>query len=139
TTRFVADFIGTTNLLSGTVEEVEDRAAIVRLDSGERCRVSRDGLGTGTSVDISIRPEAVEVSELEGDDPLAPRATVRQDAYLGSAVSYQTVTDGGVAIAVTSTRSRQRYAPGDAVRLAWAPTDALVLADPAHDLEETPR
>ncbi len=138
TTRFVADFIGTTNLLKGTVEEVGDGAAVVRLDSGERCRVSRDGLGTGTAVDISIRPEAVELGDLEPGESLGLQATVQQVAYLGAAVSYQTRTDGGISIAVTSARTRQRYAPGDAVRLAWDPSDALVLAEPRRDLEETP-
>src|SRR6478736_6469621 len=35
TTRFVADFIGTTNLMTGSVEDVGPEAATVRLDSGD--------------------------------------------------------------------------------------------------------
>src|SRR5215210_7609771 len=36
-TRFVADFIGTSNLLSGIVESIDGSRAIVRLSSGETC------------------------------------------------------------------------------------------------------
>ena len=36
-TRFVADFIGTTNLLAGTLESVSTTGAVVRLEGGERC------------------------------------------------------------------------------------------------------
>ena len=46
-TSFVADFIGTTNLLSGTVESVGPEAAVVRLDSGDCCRISPAGLARG--------------------------------------------------------------------------------------------
>ena len=44
-TRFVADFIGTTNLLHGTVEGVDGEVAVIALGSGERCRAAGDGLG----------------------------------------------------------------------------------------------
>ena len=46
-TRFVADFIGSTNLLSGTVET----GGGVRLESGELAPVAHDGLTTGRRVD----------------------------------------------------------------------------------------
>src|SRR3954463_14430574 len=44
-TRFVADFIGSTNLLRGVVE----RDGWVRLDSGDRATVAHDGLPAGTA------------------------------------------------------------------------------------------
>ena len=39
-TRFVADFIGTTNLLSGSVESTAGGTAIVRLEGGDACVVA---------------------------------------------------------------------------------------------------
>ena len=61
TTRFVADFIGTTNLLTGTVESVDAEHAIVRLASAEPCVVGRADLVVGRSIELSIRPESVEL------------------------------------------------------------------------------
>ncbi len=43
TTRFVADFIGTTNLLHGTVESLEDGFALVRLRFGRSLPIGRQG------------------------------------------------------------------------------------------------
>ena len=55
-TRFVADFIGTTNLLRGEVVSTEADCAVVRLESGETCPVGRAGRTVGDAVDISLRP-----------------------------------------------------------------------------------
>ena len=55
-TRFVADFIGTTNLLSGSVESADAGTAIVRLDGGDACVVAAADLRPGQPVELSIRP-----------------------------------------------------------------------------------
>ncbi len=62
-TRFVADFIGTTNLLRGEVVSTESDRAVVRLESGETCPVGRSGRTVGDAVDISLRPEAISLLE----------------------------------------------------------------------------
>ena len=61
--RFVADFIGSTNLLSGRIES-DGR---VRLSTGELAPVAHDGLAAGTEVEISIRPEAVALVQASTD------------------------------------------------------------------------
>src|SRR6185369_670562 len=60
-TGFVADFIGTTNLLSGTVEAIAHGAAVVRLDSGDLCRVAATGRQVGQPIQLSIRPESIAI------------------------------------------------------------------------------
>src|SRR5262249_42265965 len=62
--QFVADFVGTTNFIGGTVTAV---------DSGGRCLVSSpmgdikahasDGVAKNSTVIVSVRPEDVELSE----------------------------------------------------------------------------
>ncbi len=68
TTTFVADFIGTTNLLRGTVEALDDGAALVRLEGGDVCRIGRPGRTVGQVVDISLRPEAIAIRTGRGWD-----------------------------------------------------------------------
>jgi spermidine/putrescine transport system ATP-binding protein len=145
--RFVADFIGTTNLLHGTVDAIEPGGAVVRLDSGDRCLVRRDGRAVGQEVDISLRPEAIAIraardggvdgGPADADAGSAMSATIAQSAYLGSAVQYQVRTAGGVVLTVLASRHAGRLAAEDAVVLAWSPEDALVLGDRPADLEET--
>ena len=59
-TRFVADFIGTTNLLQGTVEGVDGEVAVIALGSGERIRAAGAGLRAGRAVELSVRPETID-------------------------------------------------------------------------------
>jgi spermidine/putrescine transport system ATP-binding protein len=139
-TRFVADFIGTTNLLHGTVERVEGREATVRLDSGECCLIEAAGRQSGQAVDLSVRPESVairardETWEPTVGQPL--EATVEQVAYLGASIQYQVRTSGGLALTVLAPKTGMRLPVAARVGLSWAPADALVLGDRPAGTEE---
>ena len=139
-TTFVADFIGTTNLLRGVVEGTEADAAIVRLDSGDRCRVLAVDRSPGQAIDMSLRPESIRIERRNGEvvtDPLDRLdGTVEQVAYLGAGVQYQVRTDAGMTMTVLAGKNGSRYARGDAVILAWLPAEALVLGDRSADTEE---
>ena len=144
-TAFVADFIGTTNLLSGTVESVAGGTALIRLDSGERCRIAADGRASGQSVQLSIRPEAITIDGAAerptGDaaaDGSAIAATIEQVAYLGAAVQYQIRTHGGLGLTVLAGKTGPRFESGHSVRLAWIPAEALVIGDRSTALEDEP-
>jgi spermidine/putrescine transport system ATP-binding protein len=151
-TRFVADFIGTTNLLHGTVENLEADCAILRLESGDRCRIGRPGREIGQWVDVSLRPETVAIRALDPDAPGAARGStldqvpggpdlvgsIQQSAYLGASVQYQVLTNGGLAMTVLASKSAVRLEAGQAVTLAWPPAEALVLGDRPAGMEEAP-
>ncbi len=138
-TRFVADFIGTSNLLTGVVEEVEADAAVVRLDTGERCRIGATDRTTGQALNLSLRPEAIRIERRNGEvrDPVGwLAATVEQVAYLGNSVQYRVRTPGGLGILVLSDKRKTRFDRGDDVELAWAPSEALVLDEAVESKEE---
>jgi spermidine/putrescine transport system ATP-binding protein len=138
-TSFVADFIGTTNLLSGTVEGVEGGAAVLRLDTGEACRVAANGHRSGAHVQVSLRPEAISleaVAALAAGAGGGLTATVEQMAYLGAAVQYQVRTQGGLALSVLAGKGSPRFEPGDSIQLSWKPADALTLGVPANVVED---
>ncbi len=137
-TRFVADFIGTTNLLAGTVESVAGGQAVVALAGGRRCVVPSGSLASGSRVEIAVRPEALVLAVVpadgagdEGDGAASwLRGTVEQSAYLGTSINYQVRTEGGQRVAASLPRSQERLAAGTAVVIRWHPEDALVLEDP---------
>jgi spermidine/putrescine transport system ATP-binding protein len=134
TSRFVADFIGSTNLLRGRIE-ADGR---VRLTSGEFVPVAHDGMATGTDVEISVRPEAIALVPTAAEGAIA--ATVEQTAYLGNTISYQLRTVGGVALTVLSPKAGIRIPAGSDVAVTWSPSEALILgagpAATARDMEE---
>jgi spermidine/putrescine transport system ATP-binding protein len=131
-TSFVADFIGTTNLLAGTVESIDGTDAIVRLDSGDRCRIAATDRRTNEAVRISLRPEAITIVPA-GEAAARPAerlpARVEQVAYLGASVQYHVRTEAGLPLSVLVDKRESRHGPGASITLGWIPAEALVLAD----------
>lgn len=99
--RFVADFIGTMNVLQGWVEDSGPRATdlTVRMDFGERWHVRAAG-SPGQRISIGIRPESLQ---LEPATPAtdawnALKGTVIEVAYLGAVVRYHVRVSGELQI-----------------------------------------
>ncbi|MEE8542179.1 MAG: ABC transporter ATP-binding protein [Desulfobacterales bacterium] len=87
--KFVADFIGTMNFMSGEVIEVlQDKEAVyVRTEFSEklRCRTPNGTAATGQEVYASIRPEDVEVfTEPPQERENLFKGTIAHKAYLGN-------------------------------------------------------
>ncbi|HSK21563.1 MAG TPA: ABC transporter ATP-binding protein [Egicoccus sp.] len=130
-TRFVADFIGDTNLLAATVVD----AHTARLGDGSPVRVACTA-PAGSAVTIAIRPEQLGLRhpDYERDPALdAVHGRVERLTFLGNATAYDVVADGDDALRI---RVRQGNAPGiehfragDAVRVRWMPSSASVLDD----------
>ena len=128
TSRFVADFMGTTNLLRGTLTAVDGGVGSLRLEGGDTCRVGAiDGMQPGEVIEISIRPEAVVIAGPGNGVDDAIEGRVEQSAYLGASVQYQVRSQGGALLSVVTQKTGRRYVPGDDVELGWLPSDALVV------------
>jgi iron(III) transport system ATP-binding protein len=100
--RFVADFIGTMNFLSGEIVEVlqDAAAAYVRTEFGEMLRCTMPGITAttpGKQVYASIRPEDVQVFP---EPPQARenlfRGTIRHKAYLGNFLYFFVSVNGSM-------------------------------------------
>jgi iron(III) transport system ATP-binding protein len=141
---FVADFVGTANLLPATVTEADGSHALLRVDGLDRpLRVPHTDKRLGT-VRVSIRPENIDIHRsgaAAGPPPDALTVTVESRAYLGDHYRY-TVRIGATPVAVTTTRpvtdGRLTISlPPEDIRVFHeeAPTDVPEDA-PSH--EETP-
>jgi spermidine/putrescine transport system ATP-binding protein len=90
--RFVADFIGETNFLDGTVRAIEPERAIVELDGGRSVAATPASSGTtspGERVTVVIRPENLKLTHSrrpdgEPDGPGSLHGRVEEIVYRGS-------------------------------------------------------
>jgi iron(III) transport system ATP-binding protein len=87
--RFVADFIGTSNFIDGVVEARENGLYTVRTPDGElRIRSDAD-FAVGSPVFVSARPEHVELSQgSNGGGPNRWQGRVEARAFLGESVDH---------------------------------------------------
>jgi spermidine/putrescine transport system ATP-binding protein len=127
-TRFVADFMGTTNLLKGRVESVDGSIASIRLDGGDACRaVLVESVAAGDAIEISIRPESLSIAEPGQGGPGSIEGRIEQSAYLGASVQYQVRSQGGALLSVVTPKTGRRFVATDDVEVGWSPHDALVV------------
>lgn len=130
-TRFVADFIGDTNLLDAKVVDAEH----VRLTDGTVIRVA-SGRSSDEAVTIAIRPEklGLRLHDAERDMRLdAVHGNVTRVTFMGNAIVYEVVADGDGDLRLTvrqgNTPGIEHYGHGERVRVRWAPDSAAVLDD----------
>ena len=124
--RFVADFIGETNLLEVEVEAVEDGVARVVLPGGHRIACPSATASAGRH-HLSIRPERLALATLGGEI----EATVERVVYLGTDLQIITRLEGGAAFDVRlQTTARVAVpTPGTRVGLHLEEGAARLLAD----------
>jgi iron(III) transport system ATP-binding protein len=120
---FVAGFMGTTNLLKGTVSGASDGQTVVRSTGGIDIRVAQPGAARqGADAHICIRPEALHLGA-PGDARAGVNAwpaTVTLATFLGNAIVYRLDVSGHVFEA--HAKPGEEYAMGSSV---------IVSADPA--------
>ncbi|WP_420440308.1 ABC transporter ATP-binding protein [Candidatus Poriferisodalis sp.] len=136
--RFVADFIGRTNLLECVTED----SSAVRLNAGEVVAAAND-LPPGAPAALSVRPEQVRLhAPGEAPDGAPCLSGVITDAtYLGHAFVY-TVAVGPTAgahgsgagnhrttITARSETGSAALAAGESVAVSWSPASTTVVAD----------
>jgi spermidine/putrescine transport system ATP-binding protein len=146
TTRFVAGFLGVSNLFPGTVDGGADSYSVIKMADDSRVRVPRTGAPDGTAVDAGVRPEKIRLHDAReegqpGHNTLV--GTIRDASYLGVSTSYIVETRSGARLTVyeqnveRATRS-ELWAPGEEVRLTWAPEHTFVLrTEPAGPSDPT--
>ena len=121
-TRFVAEFIGETNLFHATVDRIEGAQALARTAQGVEMLLPATGLRRGQAVTAVLRPADFSLA----DQGIAGRVT--RAVYLGSDLQLYVQPDaGGEEIRVTARDGANAPATGAAVHLSYAPEAAHVL------------
>ena len=126
-TRFVAGFIGTSNLLTGSLAQVTGGQGVIEVSADERIIVpaGRSGLTAGQQVELTVRPEKIELATGPGTaGGCALRGTVTEVVYLGTSTSFSVATTTGADVVVFQQNSASAATPvsrGDEVWLTWDP------------------
>jgi spermidine/putrescine ABC transporter ATP-binding subunit len=131
--RFVAGFIGTSNLLTGTAARVGDSAAVIEVSPDERVIVPVRDLvvAQGDALEVTVRPEKIELSiQPPPAGSCALRGKVSEVVYLGTSTNFTIATTTGAEIVVfqqNSASASDVVARGDSIWLSWQPQHSYLI------------
>ena len=140
-TAFVANFLGQSNLLPGTVREVRDGWVGVDVGGTRLVVPQARAVSTEGNVLVGVRPEKVLLldadEELPDDANVVGPGVVSDVSFTGVSTQYQVDVPGlgTFGVFAQNLAGGASAAVGDRVRLAWAPgfTFGLDGADDATD------
>ncbi|WP_430396013.1 ABC transporter ATP-binding protein [Ferrovibrio sp.] len=130
--RFVAEFIGTANMLSGRVVGRGDGASRIELDgvAGTFAQAGQHGDG---AVQLLLRPERIQIAPADAPLPAgrnAMRGKVVNSVFVGTTIKYQVGLGGDLLLRVDAPADLHTPAmAGDDVTLAWRAEDARLFRD----------
>ncbi|MFK7939935.1 MAG: ABC transporter ATP-binding protein [Roseovarius sp.] len=130
---FVANFIGETNLLDVTVQEISGGRAACDLGGGFSLSCDAvDGVETGAKVHLSVRPERLLLSDTSMG-PESLQGTVRDNIFIGTDIQTIVALNNGPEMTVRTSNSERGnsrvFDPGHAVHITMEAGAARLLVD----------
>ncbi|NGO51789.1 ABC transporter ATP-binding protein [Allomesorhizobium camelthorni] len=125
-TRFVASFVGTLNILEGTVSDPASGTVSI---NGSEIALKRalDGKAAGDEISLALRPEAISVGNHPGRDS-SIAGEISDVSFLGSVIRVR-VGVGKNAVSLDTFNSPSTPPPvvGETANITFAASDLLVL------------
>ncbi|MDO4530843.1 MAG: ABC transporter ATP-binding protein [Bacillota bacterium] len=124
-TRFVAGFIGESNIFDGKVIEKEGNVLTVETEEGT-VQVCGEDFAVGEEMHVSIRPEYLEASPspVKG---FTLSGTIKDFIYQGSVVKTAIDLKGGMEVKYSRFEQDQAVKEGAAVYVCWKPEKAVAI------------
>jgi len=134
-TRFVAGFLGVSNLLPARQDGSADGYAVLRIGDDSAVRVPRAAVAGKDAVMIGVRPEKIRLHAATADVPAGQNqisGVVRDASYLGVSTSYVVESRHGERLTVYEqnverTSHGSLHRPGDEVRISWSPDHTFAV------------
>jgi spermidine/putrescine transport system ATP-binding protein len=124
-TRFVATFIGETNIFDGCVGEITGKTMSIMVENGTVTSQTAD-FQKGEYMTLSVRPEKMRYSEEPARGFTVP-ATVTDFVYVGSVVKCIAVLPNGNRIRISRLAGEKLPEAGSRIFPYWEPEDAVPI------------
>ena len=123
--RFVADFIGESNIMGGTVTKVEGDLLTVATPDGE-VQTKGVGFAVGEEIDISVRTEYLECSSVPAGS-FSLKATIRDFTNMGTVIKTSALTASGKELRISAFEQDENLHEGQDVKLFWKPEKSVPI------------
>lgn len=127
-TRFVASFVGTLNMIEGVVADVEKGVVWVG-DSNLQLKRKLAGFGAGAPVSLALRPEVLSLTPESRKDSSISGKIIDLN-FLGSVIRIKAeIGKSTILVDMFNSPNTKPPAIGDRVKLHFSSSDLLVLKD----------
>ena len=124
-TKFVADFIGESNIIEGYIENMTDDSIEVTMESGKAV-IQETGYRMEEMVYLCIRPENLKISP-EPREGFRFRGQVREHIFIGSTNKTMIEMPNGQMLKSVTPAEDELIPVGTAVNVFWNPGKAVVM------------
>ena len=131
--RFVADFIGESNIFEGKIKTMEDGILHAECKQGD-CLLYGKGFEAGEDIFISVRPEYLMLSK-EEQEGFSLKAKIIDYVFMGTLVKAILLTEDGKEIKYSRFEKNQSLDIGDEVYLYWDYDKGVAIKKTSFDEE----
>ena len=131
-TKFVATFIGETNIFEGNIKELAMGRVAVRIENGV-IRGCGYGFSRNEYTTVSVRPEKMKFSAAPVKG-FQLEAQVKDYVYAGSVVKCIAVLQNGMEIKMDRLAGEELPEPGSIIHPWWEEKDAVLLHNPENQV-----
>lgn len=124
-TKFVASFIGESNIFEANVDTIEGTDLGLTMENG-KVRAKGEGFVKEEIVYISVRPENTHLSD-KPVDGFTLKGIVKDQIYVGSVLKTIVELPNGKEVKVNNHPDATVYPDGTAVSVYWEPDKAVVI------------
>ena len=128
--RFVAEFMGSSNILEAEVEDYDDDKALLRAKINEKTVELKIDKPDTTHIVLSLRPEWIRIVDEESQsEPNVFEGEVISATFLGSMLRYKVsgLTDQPIAIEIHDPQKTVIKEAGDTIFFQFAPDRPVIL------------
>lgn len=131
-TKFVATFIGETNIFEGNIKELAMGRVAARIENGV-IRGCGYGFSRNEYITVSVRPEKMKFSAAPVKG-FQLEAQVKDYVYAGSVVKCIAVLQNGMEIKMDRLAGEELPEPGSIIHPWWEEKDAVLLHNPENQV-----
>jgi len=128
-TKFVASFLGQSNLMTGTVAQAGNGSARITLDNGASIEAKAPASAkAGSKVTVIVRAQRLEVGKKAANGANKLKGKIAATSYLGGTAIYA-IDAEGLKLQANTIIDDQVFREGETVDIAFAPSDCVLLGE----------
>ncbi|MEI3228683.1 MAG: ABC transporter ATP-binding protein [Lachnospiraceae bacterium] len=124
-TKFVATFIGETNIFDGSIRSINGESLNIQIENGD-VKATGSEFAAGEFINVSVRPEKMKYA-LDPVEGFTLIATVKDYVYVGSVVKCIAVLPNGNELKIERLAGQPLPQLGEQIFPYWNEKDAVVI------------